>query len=347
VFVATIKDVALAAGVSVATVSRVLNDTAPVNEETRQKIQKVIDELQYQPSMIARGMRKQQSKVIAIMVPSYENPYHIKLFKYIEDEAKKRGYRLILVGMDEGNDSEHESIMDLMTRNVDGIILCTYRGNKNNIKNIMQLSKRLPIVFMDNFEFDEAISSVVIDGHKGMHQMTHHLLELGHRNIGYIDGSSGYKVANERRRGYEDCLKEHDIAVQSKLIYYADYEISAGYEASRYFMEESSVKPTAILAANDIMAIGAVGYLRENGYRIPKDIAVAGFDDIDLGKIIMPNLTTYRQPLNTIAHQVVKMLIDKINSPTIEEKQIIVDGELIVRGSTDYLKKDRMFPAET
>ena len=134
---ATIKDVALAAGVSVATVSRVLNNTAPVNEETRKRIQNIINELHYKPSMIARGMRNQQSKVIAIMVPSYENPYHIKLFKYIEQEAKERGYRLILVGMDEGNDSEHESIMELMTRNVDGIILCTYLGNKNNIKNII------------------------------------------------------------------------------------------------------------------------------------------------------------------------------------------------------------------
>ncbi len=341
---ATIKDVASAAGVSVATVSRVLNNTAPVNEETRQKIQQVMEELAYQPSMIARGMRKQQSKVIAIMVPSYENPYHIKLFKYIENYAKEKGYRLILVGMDEGNNSEHESIMDLMTRNVDGIILCTYRGNKYNIKNILQLSKRLPIIFMDNFEFDEAISSVVIDGYKGMTEVTKHLIKLGHKAIAYIDGSSGYKVANERRKGYEDCLAKYNIPVSQEYIYYADYEIDAGYEACKYFMEECETKPTAILAANDIMAIGAIGYLGEKGYRIPQDVAVAGFDDIYLSKIIVPNLTTYRQPLNTIAEQVVKMLIDKINSPNSEEKQVVIDGELIVRGSTDKRVKDKMFP---
>jgi len=343
VFVATIKDVALAAGVSVATVSRVLNNTAPVNEETRKRIQNIINELHYKPSMIARGMRNQQSKVIAIMVPSYENPYHIKLFKYIEQEAKERGYRLILVGMDEGNDSEHESIMELMTRNVDGIILCTYLGNKNNIKNIIHLSQTVPIIFMDNFEFDEAISSVVIDGYKGMWEVTKHLLQLGHKRIGYIDGSSGYKVANERRNGYEDCLKEHHISIETELIYYADYEISAGYEACRYFMEECSVRPTAILAANDIMAVGAIGYLREKGYRIPEDVAVAGFDDIYLSKIIVPNLTTYRQPLDRIAEEVVRMLIDKINSPTIEEKQVMIDGELIIRRSTDSTEQDKMF----
>jgi len=341
--VATIKDVALAAGVSVATVSRVLNNTAPVNEETRKRIQNIINELHYKPSMIARGMRNQQSKVIAIMVPSYENPYHIKLFKYIEQEAKERGYRLILVGMDEGNDSEHESIMELMTRNVDGIILCTYLGNKNNIKNIIHLSQTVPIIFMDNFEFDEAISSVVIDGYKGMWEVTKHLLQLGHKRIGYIDGSSGYKVANERRNGYEDCLKEHHISIETELIYYADYEISAGYEACRYFMEECSVRPTAILAANDIMAVGAIGYLREKGYRIPEDVAVAGFDDIYLSKIIVPNLTTYRQPLDRIAEEVVRMLIDKINSPTIEEKQVMIDGELIIRRSTDSTEQDKMF----
>lgn len=340
---ATIKDVALAAGVSVATVSRVLNDTAPVNEETRKRIQGVINELAYQPSMIARGMRKQQSKVIAIVVPSYENPYHINLFKYMEDEAKKIGYRLILVGMNEENNAEHESVMDLMRRNVDGIILFTYGGNKSSIKNILHLSKQLPIIFMDNFEFDEAISSVVIDGYTGMWEITNHLFELGHERIGYIDGSSGYKVANERRNGYEKCLKDHNITVEAELIYHADYEISAGYEACKYFMEECAVRPTAVIAANDIMAIGAIGYLRERGYQIPKDMAVAGFDDIYLSKIIVPNLTTYRQPLNTIAQQVVKLLIDKINKPTIEEKQIVIDGELIIRGSTDSTKPDKMF----
>ncbi|WP_070000965.1 LacI family DNA-binding transcriptional regulator [Cellulosilyticum sp. I15G10I2] len=340
---ATIKDVALAAGVSVATVSRVLNNTAPVNEETRQKIQSVIEELHYQPSMIARGMRKQQSKVIAVMVPSYENPYHIKLFKHIEDYARQRGYRLILVGMDEGNDSEHESIMDLMTRNVDGIILCTYRGNKHNIKNIMHLSKRLPIIFMDNFEFDEAISSVVIDGYQGMWELTNHLIALGHRAIAYIDGSSGYKVANERRNGYQNCLKKHDIPLEPELIYYADYEINAGYHACKYFMEACSVRPTAILSANDIMAIGAIGYLREKGYRIPQDIAVAGFDDIYLSQIVVPNLTTYRQPLDIIAEEVVKLLMDKISTPNSEERQMIINGELVVRGSTDATKLDKMF----
>lgn len=338
----TIKDVALAAGVSVATVSRVLNNTAPVNEETREKIQKVIEALNYQPSMIARGMRKQQSKVIAIMVPSYENPYHIKLFKHIEDYARQKGYRLILVGMDETNHSEHESIMDLMTRNIDGIILCTYRGNKQSIKHIMHLSKRLPIIFMDNFEFDEAISSVVIDEYRGMWELTEHLITSGHQHIGYIDGSSGYKVANERRNGYQDCLKEHNLKPEAELIYYADYDINAGYEACRYFMKECPIKPTAILAANDIMAVGAIGYLHEKNYQIPTDVAVAGFDDIYLSKIVTPNLTTYRQPLQVIAQEVLKMLIDKISTPAIEEKKIVVKGQLIVRGSTDSTKKDSM-----
>lgn len=341
---ATIKDVAEQANVSVATVSRVLNNTAPVNEETRKRIEEVMSALEYNPSMIARGMRKQQSMVIAVIVPSYENPYHTQLFKHIEVQAKKRGYRLILVCMDEDNASEQSSVMDLMTRNVDGIIMCTYRGNKNDIKNIIKLSKKLPIVFMDNFEFDEAISSVVIDGYTGMWAITEHLIKLGHHCIAYIEGSSGYKVANERRRGYENCLKAFAIPCLPQLIYHADYEINGGYEATQYFMEECTAKPTAIISSNDIMAIGAIGYLREKNFKIPQKVAVAGFDDIYLGKIIEPNLTTYKQPLDQIAKEVMGLLIDKIKRLTTEEKRVLIQGELIIRGSTDSSKQNHSFP---
>ena len=153
-----------------------------------------------------------------------------------------------------------------------------------------------------------------------------------------------YKVANERRKGYEESLRQHNLPIKAELIYYADYEINAGYEVCRYFMEECKTKPIAIVAANDIMAIGAIGYLREKEYRIPQDVAVAGFDDIYLSKIITPNLTTYKQPLNTIAEQVIKMLVDKINFPNSEEKQVVIDGKLVIRGSTDAAKKDKMFP---
>ncbi|PHV72126.1 hypothetical protein CS063_01210 [Sporanaerobium hydrogeniformans] len=342
---ATIKDVAKCAGVSVATVSRVLNNTAPVNEETRQKIESVMAELHYTPSMLARGMRKKQSKVVAVIVPSYENPYHIKLFKHIEEQAKRLGYRLILVCLEEDKTAEQSAVMDLMTRNVDGMIMCTYRGNKKDIKNIMDLSKRLPIVFMDNFEFDSEISSVVIDGYKGMYALTQHLIALGHRRIAYIDGNSGYKVANERRKGYEDCLKEQGLHLMKDLIYYADYEMSGGYEGARYFMEETPIRPTAILSSNDIMAIGAIGYLREKGFSIPKDVAVAGFDDIELCKIIQPNLTTYKQPLDRIAVEVVKLLNAKINRLITKEERRTIEGKLIIRGSTDESRPDQMFPS--
>ncbi len=343
---ATIKDVAKGAGVSVATVSRVLNHTAPVNEETKQRIEKVMEELHYTPSMLARGMRKQQSKVIAVIVPSYENPYHIQLFKHIERQAKKIGYRLILLSLEEDKASEQSAIMDLMTRNVDGMIMCTYRGNKKEIKIIMDLSKRLPIVFMDNFEFDSALSSVVIDGYKGMREVTKHLIERGHKRIAYIDGNSGYKVANERRLGYEDCLKDYGLPLSKELVYYADYEISGGYGATRYFMEEIMRPPTAIVSSNDIMAIGAIGYLKEKGFNVPQDVAVAGFDDIELCRIIQPNLTTYKQPLDRIAREVVKLLHAKINHLISQEEKHTLEGTLIIRGSTDDQQRDQMFSEE-
>lgn len=341
---ATIKEVAKAAGVSVATVSRVLNDTAPVNEETRKRIENVMKELNYVPSMIARGMRKQQSQIIAVIIPDYENPYHIKLYKYLENEAKQYGYRLILVCMQDAKASEHKSIMELMTRNVDGIVLCTYQGNKNEIKEIINISKSIPIVFTDQFDFDEEISAVYINGYQGMKDIVNHVIECGHQRIGYIDKISGYKVANERKRAYEDTLKENGITYNPHLIFRGTYEINSGYEAAKYFMEETTVKPTAIIASNDAMAVGVLGYLREHQYQVPNDIVVTGFDDIYLSKITSPALTTYRQPLGIVAREAIKLLIEKIKLPAMPNRKVMVEGRLVVRGSTDCKTSEKIFP---
>ncbi|MEG0388261.1 MAG: LacI family DNA-binding transcriptional regulator [Niameybacter sp.] len=341
---ATIKEVAKVSGVSVATVSRVLNNTAPVNAETRKRIEAVIKELDYTPSMIARGMRKQQSQILAVIIPDYDNPYHIKLYKHIEEEAKQYGYRLILICMQEHQASEYKSIMELMTRNVDGIILSTYQGNKKEIKEIIKLSKSIPIVFMDNFEFDEEINAVYINDYQGMKEIIEHVIALGHKNIGYIDKIVGYKVANERRKSYEDTLRNHAIAINKQLIYAGNYGINSGYEAARYFMEETIVTPTAIIASNDAMAVGVLGYLREHGYDIPRDVVVTGFDDIYLSKITVPPLTTYRQPLGRVAKEVIEVLHNKIKMIGAPPQKRMIEGKLIARGSTDASCKEKVFP---
>ncbi|MGL6174747.1 MAG: LacI family DNA-binding transcriptional regulator [Cellulosilyticaceae bacterium] len=341
---ATIKDVAREAGVSVATVSRVLNDTAPVNEETRKKIEQVMKELHYIPSMIARGMRKQQSQIIGVIIPDYENPYHIKLYRYLENEAKKYGYRLFLVCMQEDEMAETKSIMELMTRNVDGIVLCTYQGKQKDIKELLRLSKSIPIVFMDNFEFNENVSAVHINGYQGMREIVEHIINKGHKKIGYIDKIPGYKVANERKQAYEDVLKDYHIPLYRELIYGGNYAINSGYEAGKYFMEQSLIRPTAIIASNDAMAVGVVGYLNEYGYKVPQDVAVAGFDDIYLSKITAPPITTYRQPLEIIAKKVIDMLVAKIKNPSQLNKKILIKGELIIRQSTDLEALEKVFP---
>lgn len=341
---ATIKDVAKAAGVSPATVSRVLNNTAPVNAQTRQIIERVIKDLNYQPSVIARGMRNQESKILAVLIPSSKNPFHITLFEHMEHEARQHGYRIILVPMDESKMAEQNSIMDMMARNVDGIILCTYRGDKKGIKDIIDVSKKLPIIFMDKFEFDEDINAVYINEYEGIQAVTNHLISLGHTRIGYIGKVIGYQVANERLTAYMETLEANGIAYNPSLVYGGNYEINSGYEAAEYFMTQCQVKPTAIISSNDAMGVGVVGYLKEHGYKIPTDVAVTGFDDIFVGKIIEPALTTYRQPLKTIASQVIKLLINKIKTPELENKKVLIEGKLIIRGSTIEGKQDKVFP---
>lgn len=341
---ATIKEVAEVAGVSIATVSRVLNNTAPVNEATKKKIQEAIQQLNYVPSTIARGMRKQQSHIIGMIIPDYENPYYTLVYKYLEQEANKRDYRLVVACMEESKATENTSVLELMARNVDGIVLCTYYGNEKSIKGIMELSQSIPILFLDNFPMEEHISSVIIDGYKGMRAIAEHVIGLGHERIGYIDRIFGYKVADDRKRAYEETLKDYSIPLAPELIYRGSYTINSGYEAAKYFMEELKNAPTAILASNDAMAIGVIGYLREHGYKVPEEVAVTGFDDVYLSKISVPPITTYHQPLEKIAHVAMDILVKKIKTRTKGPYKVIIEGELIKRESTGYEYKKNMFP---
>ncbi len=340
---ATIKDVAKLAGVSITTVSRTLNNTAPVNEKTRAKIMKAIEELDFSPSIIAQGMRTKKSKTLGVIIPDFMNPFYHELFKYVEDEAKKEGYHLIVSSTGEDEADEISYINDLINRNVDGIIVCSYRGEEDTISKLLMLSKKIPVVFMDNLKVKKQINAVYVDGYDGIKEITEHLIHLGHQDIAFIKPLERFHVANNRYQGYLDAMKEAELKVRKEFIYQGNYHIESGYNAAKYFLKESSFRPTAIVSATDLMAIGAMNYIKSHGYNIPQDIAVTGFDNIYMSKLMSPPLTTYHQPMKEIAKEAVKLILHLLKHQNAKNRQINLKGKLVVRRSTDSAKNATEF----
>lgn len=331
---ATIKDVAKLAGVSVTTVSRVLNNTAPVNEKTKEKIMKAIKDLDYTPSIIAQGMRTKRSKILGVIIPDYVNPFYYELFKYLEDAARDKDYHIIVASTGEEEKDEINYISNLVNRNIDGLIVCSYKGEKKTIDYLLSLSRKIPVIFMDNFQINKKINSVYTDGNTGIKSITEHVIKQGHKKIGFIKPLSRYNIANDRFEGYKSAIKEAGIEFREFLIYEGDYHIESGYKAAEYFLN-LSIKPTAIISSTDLMAIGAVKYLQSQKVQIPEEIAVAGFDDIYMSQLISPPLTTYKQPVKNIAYEAVDLFYHKLNHPTAKDRQIVLKGTLIVRESTN------------
>ncbi|VBB06596.1 laci bacterial regulatory protein hth signature [Lucifera butyrica] len=337
---ATIKDVARQAGVSVTTVSRVLNETAPVNEKTKKNVLKVIEELRYSPSMMAQGMRTKKSKTLGIIIPDYINSFYYELFKDLEDAARKHGYNILVTSIGEGTQDKTAYLSDLVNRNVDGLVVCTYQGDKASIEYLLKLAETLPVVFIDHLNLDKPVNTVYTDGYAGIKKIVQHLYQLGHREMAYITSIPRYKVNNDRYQGFADALREYGLPLRPELVYEGNYHIESGYEAARHFFTAAPVRPTAIVSATDLMAIGAINYLKSMGLKIPEDVAVTGFDDIHMSRWISPPVTTCRQPLAAMAEQAVELFLHRSRHPHAKVKRIIFEGELMIRRSTDPAKEE-------
>jgi len=332
-----IKDVAKKAGVSVTTVSRVINNKEPVSMNTRHLVIKAMEELNYVPNQLARGMRTQRTYTIGIVIPEFINSFYHELFHYMEEECAKEGFR-ILVSSTRGGKEQTEHIKDLISRRIDGLVFCTYQGDAELINFLMGVEKNVPIVFLDNLDGDLPINAVYTDGYDAMKRMVLHLMEMGHRKIGFIRGLSRYHVANDRYSGYRQAMKENGLYIREDWVFEGDFHIESGYRAGKYFIEQCRDTPTAIIAASDLMAIGAMNYFLTKGISIPEEMAVAGYDDIFLSRVTVPSLTTIAQPMKMIVRRTMDLITHQIEYPDIQRKKIALKGELKIRHTTDSRK---------
>ena len=324
----TIGDVAAEAGVSIATVSKVINGRYGVAAATLAKVQAVIDELGYESSLVARSLRSHRTNVIGILVADIE-PFSAELLKGAGAAIRARGYELIVYsGSGHGKDHsgwERRYISRLGGTLTDGIILVT--------PTVVDVDDSTPLVAIDPHTGPSSLPSIHGDNLAGAITATEHLLELGHRRIGFLAGRADLESARQREQGYRDALAAAGVAVDDDLIRLGDYELETSEEPARQLLTLDD-RPTAIFAANDLSAMQTLHVAHSLGLDIPGDVSVVGFDNIPESALTEPPLTTIDQSIQEMGRQAVELLIDLIEGNTEGPQRITLPTRLVVRQST-------------
>ena len=333
-----IKKVAEHAKVSTATVSRLINKTSYISPETAKKVWSAIEELGYYPNINARGLASGRSLLLGLIVSDIVNPFFPELVKSFEEYAVEKGYEIITANTNYDAARTAMRVRSLIERRVDGVAVMTSEMDQTLID---ELSTRgIPIVFLDTGAVQENISNVRIDYETGISEAVNHLLELGHRRIGFISGPHGLKSAKIRRSAFLKFLRKKGIIEEKELVTTGDYKINGGKAAMNRLLE-LAVRPTAVLASNDLMAIGALQALRTHNLRVPQDISLIGFDDIALTESTDPPLTTVNVSRVKVAESAFKSLFALINGETKNGTETHVATQLIIRDSTAQLSNQK------
>lgn len=326
----TIRELADAAGVSIATVSRVLNSKPQhVSAVTRQRILALADEMGYRPNLAARSLRTERSSTIGIITDNIDSPHTTMMIRGIQDRVKEAGYICVVISADWDPKNEREAIHDLASRSIDGIIFAeTWHRSANEI---LELSNK-PFVFVHRQFASEHPNSVTPDEVYGARLAVSHLVGLGHRRIGYINGPVQFYASADRLRGYCEELAVHGIIFDPALLTRGDWQVESGYAAAAELLAIQP-RPTAIFAGNDLMAAGAMYAIFDFGLRVPHDIAIVGYDNREIARIFRPSMTTITLPLYGMGQASAQILLDLLAGKDEPHDEIKIRGRLIVRES--------------
>lgn len=326
----SLTDVAKAADVSIATASRVLaGSDHPVAEETRLRVLKAAEELGYQPNLVARSLRTDQTYSIGLIVENILSPFIPPIVRGIQDRLEMDGYFGIIINAGWDPEAEAEAIQNLSKRHIDGIIFV--ESCLRSSDEVSELADQ-PHVFVHRLFNSLSLNSVVPDDHYGAQLATKHLAQLGHRRIAFINGPEGWDATINRMAGYQEELAAWGIPFDPALVERGDWEVQSGYLAAQRLIELED-PPTAIFAGNDLMALGAIYAIQEAGLRVPGDMAVVGYDDRDLSGFVRPAITTIRMPCEEMGRASAGALLRLINGETEAVEPILIQGELVVRQS--------------
>ncbi|MBW9171500.1 LacI family transcriptional regulator [Clostridium estertheticum] len=322
-----IKDIAIECNVSATTVSRALNNSKEISKKTRELILKTCEEKGYIPNSAARSLILNKTNMIGLLIPDITNQYYAYVSKGVSSYLEKIGYGLVLCNSDRNKDNENRYIDFLAQKRVDGIILIPVKPKASDYKKIIA---NVPLVMADNYVKDLEVSYVGNDNYVGARKIVSHMLRQGYRKIGVILGDESSTASDERLKGYKDILTENNIEISNDILLNSSANFEDGFKLAQILINK---KVDAIFTINDSVAMGVMKYAHMNNILIPKDIGIAGYDDIEQASMLTVPLTTVHQKKFELGQIAAKILIEEINNHKTLKQTIILKPELVIRKS--------------
>lgn len=331
----TIKDIARLAEVSTATVSMILNNKdGNISALTREKVLRIVKENNYIPNTMARSLVTRQTKTIGLVIPDIANPFFPELARGAEDKASEAGYSIIYCNTDDDLDKEDRYINMLAEKMVDGIVF-THSARRSGKMEAIDRGT-IPVILIDrDIESSNVKGKVLVDNLEGAYKGVKHLIDRGYKKIAFIIGALISNTAKDRHAGYRKALEESGLKYDPNYVKAGQYKSEWGFIAIKQLLEEG-IDFDAVFCGNDLIAISVIRALKNQGIRIPQDVAVLGFDDIYMASVVEPPLTTVKQPNYEMGYKAVELLLEVLEAPNkeLENGRIILNTELIVRSST-------------
>jgi LacI family transcriptional regulator len=328
---ATMKQVAERAGVSISTVSHVINNTRVVSDDVRQRVMGIIDEMRYIPSAVARSLKNDKTNTIGVLVPNSSNPYFAELIRWIEEEAFQLGYNIILCNAHGGALKQTAYLRLLMEKRIDGLILIASGADdehdlllRHEVVPIVQLERALPGLEAD---------LILAGQEEGGYQATRHLIDLGHRAIACVSGPADLPRTRERVGGFLRAMAEAGLDVPPARIVHEEFTSAGGYAAFTRLLARAD-RPTAVFVTSDLMALGGLCAAGAASVRVPAQLSVVGYDDIAGAGYALPPLTTMAPPKHDMAQLAIELLIDRIRGVHAPLRRTLLSSTLVVRAST-------------
>lgn len=330
----SIRKVSKVAGVSVATVSRAMRHPDRVKEETRKKVFEAIEAVGYRPNMMARNFRAKKAFAVVVLVPNIANPFFSRVIRGIEQGAQQEGYAVLLGDTEGSKEREAEYVSLVTSRQADGVIQLS-AGVDNVLEALGQTDGPPPLVNACEIAVGHGCPTVHIDNVGAAKMAVEHLIELGHKRIGIVLGPGDSPLTRDRLEGYSRALSGAGIEIDKRLIVAGDFSLGSGRGAVAALRAVND-PPTAIFCCNDEMAIGAMHRVKKDGFRVPEDISIMGFDDIEFASYVDPTLTTVSQPTEELGKVAISVLLGLLEGRPPEQTDYVLPTELVIRESTAW-----------